>query len=113
MRKGGNFGCEYALIERLKSEELLRRIVGDPRKLPSHATLSRAFHEFPRTYLAGQIHEALKSRVLDPGAIVIDSSLDVTAIEGREKAAKKAAPAPSPTLSVFDSSTSDLIRRPQ
>ena len=92
-----NLDTTKRLIETLKSDEVLRRIVGFPGKVPSNATFSRAFHEFSRTNLAGQIHEALKSRVLEPGAIVIDSSLDATAIEGREKAAKKTAPASSPS----------------
>ncbi len=83
-----NLDTTKRLIETLKSDEVLRRIVGFPGKVPSNAT-------FSRTNLAGQIHEALKSRVLDRGAIVIDTSLDATAIEGREKAAKKTAPAPS------------------
>ena len=92
-----NLDTTKRLIETLKSDEVLRRIVGFPGKVPSNATFSRAFHEFSRTNLAGQIHEALKSRVLEPGAIVIDSSLDATAIEGREKAAKKPALSSSPS----------------
>ncbi len=92
-----NLDTTKRLIETLKSDDVLRRIVGFPGKVPSNATFSRAFHEFSRTNLAGQIHEALKSRVLDRGAIVIDTSLDATAIEGREKAAKKTAPASSPS----------------
>ncbi len=92
-----NLDTTKRLIETLKSDEVLRRIVGFPGKVPSNATFSRAFHEFSRTNLAGRIHEALKSRVLDPGAIIIDSPPDATAIEGRERAAKKTAPASSPS----------------
>ena len=94
-----NLDTTKRLIETLKSDKVLRRIVGFPGKVPSNATFSRAFHEFSRTNLAGRIHEALKSRMLDPGAIVLDSSLDATAIEGREKVAKKTAPASSPLRS--------------
>ena len=92
-----NLDTTKRLIETLKSDEVLRRIVGFPGKVPSHATFSRAFHEFSRTNLAGRIHEALKSRVLDPRAIVIDSSIDATAIKGREKSARKTAPSSSPS----------------
>ena len=84
------------LIELLKSDEVLRRIVGFQGRVPSNATFSRAFHAFSRTNLPGRIHEALKSQVLDPGALVIDSSLDATAIEGGERAVKKTAPSGPP-----------------
>lgn len=57
-------------------------------RVPLNATFSRAFHGFLPDESARRIHEALKSPVLDPGAIVINSSLDAIAIDGREKAVK-------------------------
>jgi hypothetical protein len=91
-----NLDTTKRLIEMLQADEVLRRIVGFQGRIPSNATFSRAFHAFSRTNLPVRIHEALRSQVLDPGAIVIDSSLDATAIEGRERAVKKTAPSGSP-----------------
>lgn len=83
---GSEFDITKRLIERLESKEVLCRIVGFLGRVPLNATFSRAFHGFLPDESARRIHEALKSP--DPGAIVIDSSMDAIAIDGREKAVK-------------------------
>ena len=68
------------LIERLEADSKLRRLCGwrSVRAVPSEATFSRAFAEFAEG-LPGQLHEALVRR----------TSGDATAIEAREKPARK------------------------
>ena len=87
-----------ALIEALKTSPNLRRICGFERvsDIPCEATFSRAFREFAESGLGDRVHGALVERTLET-VLVGHISRDSTAIEGREKPAKKqpkAKPAP-------------------
>lgn len=89
------------LIERLTVDRALKRICGFSmwERLPDGATFSRAFGEFAAEGLAERAHEALVRETLG-GVLVGHLSRDGTAIETREKPAKKAealAPAPAGT----------------
>ena len=55
-----------ALVERLRTEGLLRRLCGWEAAggVPSEATFSRAFAEFAASDLPGRLHEALLDRTL-------------------------------------------------
>jgi hypothetical protein len=79
-----------SLIEALKTAPNLRRICGFERvsDIPAESTFSRAFKEFAESRLGEKVHEALVERCLKP-ELVGHISRDSTAIEGREKAAKK------------------------
>ena len=78
------------LIERLAMDRALRRICGFLvwRKLPSEATFSRAFAEFAEAGLAERTHAALVKETLGE-QLIGHISRDGTAIEAREKPAKK------------------------
>ncbi len=78
------------LIERLKSDQQLRRICGWERRneIPGEWTFSRAFAEFAQSRLPERVHEALIHRSY-AGEIVGHISRDSTAIEAREKPVKK------------------------
>ena len=84
-------GTTVALIERLQMDRALKRICGFPvwKRLPDESSFSRAFAEFAGAKLAERVHEALVKEHL--GAELIGHiSRDGTAIEAREKPAKKA-----------------------
>jgi len=78
------------LIERLAMDRALKRICGFSmwRKLPSEATFSRAFAEFAKAELAERTHAALVKEMLGE-QLIGHISRDGTAIEAREKPAKK------------------------
>ena len=59
-----NLTTTSQLIERLQSDQPLRRLCGWDRagQLPSESTFSRAFHEFAAYQLADKIHETLVRR---------------------------------------------------
>lgn len=78
------------LIERLAADRALRRICGFSmwKKLPGESTFSRAFAEFAEAGLAERTHAALVRDTLG-GGLVGHISRDGTAIEAREKPAKK------------------------
>jgi hypothetical protein len=78
------------LIERLTIDRALRRICGFPmwKKLPDESTFSRAFAEFAEAGLAERAHAALVRETLG-SRLVGHISRDGTAIEAREKPAKK------------------------
>jgi hypothetical protein len=86
--------CGYpttrALIEALKTTPNLRRICGfgSVSDIPSEATFSRAFAEFSESGLGDRVHESMVERFVKP-ELVGHISRDSTAVEGREKAAKK------------------------
>ena len=83
-----------ALIERLMIDKALRRIGGFPlcKKLPSEATLSRAFEAFAEGCLAERVHEALiKEHIGDQ--LIGHLSRDGTAIEARERPVQTHTPA--------------------
>lgn len=81
------------LIERLAVDRALRRICGFSmwKKLPGESTFSRAFAEFAEAGLAERTHAALVRETLGD-RLVGHISRDGTAIEAREKPAKKPAP---------------------
>ena len=80
-----------ALIERLAVDSTLRRLCGFARRndIPSEATFSRAFQEFTDTALGAITHAELVRETYGE-KIVGHVSRDATAIEAREKPAKKA-----------------------
>ena len=87
------------LIERLAMDRALRRICGFPmwKKLPDESTFSRAFAEFAEAGLAERTHAALVKETLGD-RLIGHISRDGTAIEAREKPAKKVElPKPAPT----------------
>jgi hypothetical protein len=78
------------LIERLTVDRALKRICGFAmwKRLPGEATFSRAFAEFAAEGLAERAHEALVKKTL--GKVLVGHiSRDGTAIESREKPARK------------------------
>jgi hypothetical protein len=79
------------LLERLQIDRALRRLCGFSlwKRLPNEATFSRAFAEFARSRLAERVHEALIKEHLGE-TLIGHISRDGTAIEAREKPAKKA-----------------------
>jgi hypothetical protein len=79
-----------SLIEALKTSPNLRRICGFLRvsDIPDESTFSRAFREFAVARLGERVHEAMVEQCLKP-ELVGHISRDSTAIEGREKPAKK------------------------
>lgn len=88
------------LIERLSIDRALRRICGFSmwRCLPSEATFSRAFAEFAEAGLAERTHTALVKETLGQ-QLIGHISRDGTAIEAREKPAKRSeASKPAPTV---------------
>jgi hypothetical protein len=78
------------LLERLASDATLRRLCGWERQngLPSEATFSRAFAEFAQSQLPERVHAAVIEKY-EATRLVGHISRDATAIEAREKAAKK------------------------
>jgi hypothetical protein len=85
-----NLETTRQLLERLSSDPSLRRICGWERAsgVPSEATFSRAFAEFTASELPARVHEAVVAQYQQP-RLVGHISRDATAINGREKAAKK------------------------
>jgi len=87
------------LIERLAIDRALRRICGFSmwKQLPSESTFSRAFAQFAGAGLAERTHAALVKETLGE-QLIGHISRDGTAIEAREKPAKRekaAEPAPA------------------
>jgi len=89
------------LIERLSVDRALRRICGFSmwKKLPGESTFSRAFAEFAWAGLAERAHAALVREALGD-RLVGHISRDGTAIEAREKPAKKPVPIKAEGLDV-------------
>ena len=85
-----NLETTRQLLERLASDETLRRLCGWERQdhLPSEATFSRAFAEFSASQLPARVHATLIEKYEKP-RLVGHISRDATAINAREKAAKK------------------------
>lgn len=85
-----NLGTTRLLLDRLESDKAVRRICGWERvsAIPSESTFSRAFAEFAQSELAQHAHEAL-IQTYQADRLVGHISRDSTAIEAREKAAKK------------------------
>jgi len=80
-----------ALIERLAMDRVLKRLCGFSmwKQVPNEATFSRAFAEFAQAKLAEHVHESLVKNYLGD-TLIGHISRDGTAIEAREKPAKKA-----------------------
>jgi len=85
-----NMGTTRQLIDRLRCDKILRRICGWEKAsaIPSEATFSRSFSEFAANELAQRVHEALIEKY-QSDRLVGHISRDSTAIEAREKVAKK------------------------
>jgi hypothetical protein len=79
------------LIELLRTESTLLAVCGwrDLSELPDESTFSRAFAEFATSKLCDRVHAALVKEHLSEH-LVGHISRDATAIEAREKPAKKA-----------------------
>jgi len=79
------------LRKRLQSDPKLRHICGwtSLAEVPSESTFSRAFGEFAQTALPAKVHEAL-IKATHADRLVGHVLRDATAIEAREKPAKKA-----------------------
>ena len=84
-------------IERLRSDEALRRICGWERRnqIPSESTFSRAFSEFAATSLADEVHKARVKEYLEDN-VVWHVSRDSTEIDAREKPVIKPKREPKP-----------------
>ena len=82
-----------ALLDRLATDISLRRICGWERKhdVPDEWTFSRAFAEFSASRLPERVHAALVRKSYQT-ELVGHLSRDSTAIEAREKPAKKESP---------------------
>jgi hypothetical protein len=78
------------LTEALETTPSLRRICGFGKfsDIPSESTFSRAFGEFAKSGLCDNVHEALVERSLK-SELIDHISRDSTAIQGREKPAKR------------------------
>jgi hypothetical protein len=94
-----NMPTTRILIDRLGSDQQLRRICGWERKndVPKEWTFSRAFGEFAESHLPERVHEALIRKSYSE-EIVGHISRDSTAIEAREKPIKKASEEPTEEL---------------
>jgi transposase len=85
-----NMPTTRALLDRLETDNALRRICGWERKndVPDEWTFSRAFAEFSASRLPERVHKAfIKKSYADE--LVGHNSRDSTAIEAREKPLKK------------------------
>jgi hypothetical protein len=80
-----NLTTTSQLIERLQSDQPLRRLCGwdGAGQVPSESTFSRAFHEFAAYQLADKIHETLVRRS-QQGRVIDYLARDSTAIEARQ-----------------------------
>jgi hypothetical protein len=85
-----NLETTRQLVEQLRNDGRLRRLCGWERlaAVPSEATFSRAFAEFTQSELPARVHEAVIEQYQRP-RLVGHISRDATAINAREKAAKK------------------------
>ena len=79
-----------ALIERLRTDQSLRRICGFERRaqVPHESTFSRAFSEFAQSGLPARMHAALVERTLEERIVGVIAR-DATEIEAREKPTPK------------------------
>jgi len=103
------------LIERLTIDRALRRICGFAlcKPLPSEATFSRAFEEFAGACLAEHVHAALIKEHLGD-ALIGHISRDGTAIEARERPARKQSVVgtPAPTAQAGLAPTAEAATQP-
>lgn len=87
-----NLATTRGLIERLSMDRALKRLCGFPmwKAIPDETTFSRAFAQFTQAKLAERVHEAMVKTYLGE-QLIGHISRDGTAIEAREKVAKKGA----------------------
>lgn len=85
-----NMPTTRVLLDRLKSDIVLRRICGWESKnsIPDESTFSRAFKEFSELKLPELVHNILIKKMYR-NKIIGHISRDSTAIKGREKPKKK------------------------
>ena len=85
-----NMPTTRALLDRLETDSVLRRICGWECKndVPDEWTFSRAFAEFSASQLPERVHEAFIKKSYED-ELVGHNSRDSTAIEAREKPLKK------------------------
>lgn len=85
-----NMGTTSQLLDRLACDKILRRICGWEKvsDIPSESTFSRAFSEFSLSELTQRLHQALIEKY-QSDRLVGHISRDSTAIDAREKVAKK------------------------
>ena len=85
-----NMSTTTQLYDRLLCDPAFRRICGweTRQEVPSQSTFSRAFQEFAKTELPQRIHKAMIQEFESP-RLVGHISRDATAIEAREKSARK------------------------
>src|SRR5450756_421567 len=90
--RDSNMTATRALLDRLTSDNKMRRICGWEKKddIPSESTFSRAFAEFARSQLPVCVHEAMIHQNLFE-EIISHISRDSTEIEVREKPVKEIA----------------------
>lgn len=88
-----NLSTTRQLLERLASDDKLRRLCGWERQsqIPSEATFSRAFAEFSQSQLAVKVHAAVIEQYERP-RLVGHISRDSTEISVRERAVPKSKP---------------------
>jgi transposase len=82
-----NLSDTRQLIEQLHQSPSLRFVCG-MKQVPSEATFSRSFAAFAGEGIADKAHQSLVKRFVS-GQIVLHTSHDTTAVEAREKPAKK------------------------
>jgi transposase len=82
-----NLSDTRQLIEQLHQSPSLRFVCG-MKHVPSEPTFSRAFAAFARESIADKAHQSLVTRFVSE-QIVMHASHDTTAVEAREKPAKK------------------------
>lgn len=92
-----NYTENKQIIEKLQSDSRLRRICGWDRKsqIPSESVFSRVFAEFAKASLVSKILDSFTKKYHSE-RLVGHVSRDSTAIEAREKAAKKETPVETP-----------------
>jgi transposase len=85
-----NLSDTRQLMEQLRQSPALRFVCGIP-QVPSEATFSRAFASFAKESIAEKAHQALLEKFVSK-QLVMHASHDTTAVEAREKPAKKVKP---------------------
>jgi hypothetical protein len=85
-----DFPHTRALIDRLKNDEVLRRLCGweSLSQVPAESTFSRTFAEFAESEFPQRVHEALIEKT-QKDRLIGHISRDATAIEAREKPQEK------------------------
>jgi len=92
-----NIPTTGAVLERLRRDKMFRQLCGWEcwYQVPGESTFSRAFNLFAQSELADKVHAALVKEYLSDD-VVWHVSRDATAIEAREKPAKKVASPEAP-----------------